>query len=288
MSQLVKISLSSEISSNPKKISDMILTIAQDIEECKENLMTIKNRDTWQKMFSSNTRDLADAILKQNDTIAVFLYIVQSLIMINMHNIGLLNEVQKELCKHETTKGHFQNKYLEMAKEFISESYRSSLSFKNNVDKLDDNFELIKSDFAKTNELDKKQNQYLFLLRSKLEDLVKLFNDQSISIQSLNKRVTDYENDRAKQQEIISQLRTLINKFEQIIASRNETMVRFEKSLMSNSIQIKQQHQILENYHYEFKLDSSRHNNILKNIILICISYGLLHLILLLIFIFNN
>ena len=288
MSQLVKISLSSEISSNPQKISEMILKIAEDIEECKENLITIKNRNTWQKMFSSNTRDLADAILKQNDTIAVFLYVVQSLIMINMHNIGLLNEVQKELCKHEATKAHFQNKYLEMAKEFISESYRSSLSFKNDTDKLYEKFSLIKNDFAKTNELDKKQNQYLFLLRSKLEDLVKLFNDQSISIQSLNKRVSNYENDHAKQQEIISQIRTVLSKFEQIIASRNETIIRLERSLMSNGIQIKQQQKILENYHYEFKLASRRHNKNLKNIILICISYELLLLVLLLIFIFTN
>ena len=161
MNQLVKITLDPDIKNDPKTISDLITKIAEEIEECKDDLMEIKNRSFWKKMFSSNTRDLADAILKQNDTISVFLNIVQALIMFNMHNLVLLSEIQNELCKHEESKGDFQNKYINMAKEFITESYNSAVTYKNKIEKQERNFELIKTDLINKNKLDEKQNKLI-------------------------------------------------------------------------------------------------------------------------------
>lgn len=65
-------------------------------------------------------------MLKQNDTLGLFMSILQNIIMLNSDNTVLLGEIKKELNVEIGDRGLFQNKYLLMAKEYIKESYSSA------------------------------------------------------------------------------------------------------------------------------------------------------------------
>src|SRR5208283_3684612 len=124
--ELIELTLNSRIRNEPSQIARIIFDLAEQIESCKNDLTQIKSRGLWDLLFSSNTRDLADAMLKENDTISLFLSIVQSLIVMNMANAEMLGRIQDELNAQEKSRGKYQNKYISMAKEYIAQSYTAA------------------------------------------------------------------------------------------------------------------------------------------------------------------
>jgi hypothetical protein len=134
MNNLVEISMDKEVRDNPQRIAQMIIELADDIEICQNDLSKLKERKLFKRIVSNNTKDLADAMIKQNDTISLFLNIVQALIMFNMNNTVILAEIQRELSMHEKGRGDFQNKYVAMAQEYITESYQAALALKNQLE----------------------------------------------------------------------------------------------------------------------------------------------------------
>ena len=126
MCELMEITLDPAIRNNPQKVGELIFQLAEDIEACKKNLSGIMNRDFFKRVCSNNTCDLEDAMLKQNDTITLFVNIVQSLILLNLNNTVILTGIQDELTKHQKGRGNLSNKYIEIAKEYIAQSIEFS------------------------------------------------------------------------------------------------------------------------------------------------------------------
>lgn len=167
MNELVEVVLDQKITKNPKALADMILELAEDIEECKDDLEAIRSRGLFKRLFSNTTRDLADLMIRQNDTISLFLNIVQGLIMLNMYNTAMLGAIQDELCKHEASRGSFQNKYLAMAREYISQSYSAAVTLKGQIDKQHEALDRIREQMVLKNRLDEEQSQLIAQIRER-------------------------------------------------------------------------------------------------------------------------
>jgi chromosome segregation ATPase len=190
---LVTLTLDKSIANNPKSIAELIVQLANDIDSCKNDLSTIKDRGWWDKLTSNNTKDLASAMLKQNDTITLFLNIVQSIIMLHMHNTLVLGQIQEHLNMHERSKGNFENKYTNMAKEFISQSYNAAISLKNKIENNEQTLLDIKNDIISKNEIDEQQTLLINQLRTDIDEHEVLDKEQHKIIQELKNELLEHD-----------------------------------------------------------------------------------------------
>ena len=279
MNQLVKVNVGSEIRNNPKEISKLIINLAEDIEACKGDLTKIKNRSFFKKIFSSNTADLADMMIKQNDTISLFLNIVQSLIMFNMHNLVMLGEIQKELCKHEKSKGTYQNKYVQMAKEYITESYNAAFAVKRKIEYQEENLEQIKVDLINKNKLDMEQSQQISQLKSEIWSLDKTYNEQATVIRNLREELSKKGSIDTKQSKIIIGLHRQLEKNDRLDNLQNQLIKKIETVVLNLEEQINELNKKSENYRDDLMFANLKHGKQNKNILIGSISYGLVSLV---------
>ena len=126
-----------EENKSPESIASMIVQLAKDIDECKDDLSRIRDRGIFKRMLSNNTRDLAEMMIKQNDTIALFLHIVQTMVIFNLNNAFMLGEIMHEMNKRETAEGVTNNRYMSVAKAYFSESMKTAELLNNRLKQQD-------------------------------------------------------------------------------------------------------------------------------------------------------
>lgn len=115
-----------ELETNPEVIGENLRQLAIALQETRGDLETIKNRNFWKKITSNNTRDLAEAMLRQNDSISAFLVIVQGIVFLSMNNVVVLGGVIDALNKAEETNEVRDNEYVSMAKEYLGEALKNA------------------------------------------------------------------------------------------------------------------------------------------------------------------
>ncbi len=196
MSELTEFLDRSDLKKNPEEIASMIIALAKELDSCKGDLAQAKERGVWKRLTSNNTRDLAQAIIKQNDTISMFLNIVQSLILLNLNNVAILSGVMEKLSQFEIDRGESSNRYIRMAKEYIQESIRSAQRTTTKIDTLESRLETTKIQLIENAKIDEKQDQLLVSLRSSLHeqhtvDLELEKNVEEIRMQVLAKNSMD-------------------------------------------------------------------------------------------------
>lgn len=121
-----------ELESNPKIIGENLRQLAVALQETKGDLESIKGRSFWKKITSNNTRDLAEAMLRQNDSISAFLVIVQSIVFLSMNNTVVLGGVMETLSKVEETNETRDNQYIALAKDYLGEALKSAKRISDN------------------------------------------------------------------------------------------------------------------------------------------------------------
>jgi len=142
----IKVISKQVIEENPSLIGKAIADLCDDIEKSNGDFEKIKDRKFWKRLTNNNTRDLAENCIKQNDTIAAFLNIIQGIIFLCMNNIAVIGAVMESLEEQENANGLRDNKYLHMAKEYLSEALNSAKRSTNN----EKNISLLKDELAKT------------------------------------------------------------------------------------------------------------------------------------------
>ena len=115
-----------ELETNPEVVGENLRQLAIALQETRGDLETIKNRNFWKKITSNNTRDLAEAMLRQNDSISAFLVIVQGIVFLSMNNVVVLGGVMDALNKAEATNEMRDNEYVSMAKEYLGEALKNA------------------------------------------------------------------------------------------------------------------------------------------------------------------
>jgi len=193
MSTFMTVALDKNIRKDPKKIAELIAQTANEINACKNNLQEIKNRGFFKKLFSDNVGDLANAMIQQNDTISLFMYIVQSLIIFNMFNTSQLGEIRKQLNMHEQSKGNFQNEYIDMASDFISEFTNSAMIFKDKIDSNEQEIKQIGEKIIENAKLHEKQDKLFENVSKRLSDKDKIDQEQYDLIKILNRKIENKE-----------------------------------------------------------------------------------------------
>ncbi|MEK5357918.1 hypothetical protein [Paenibacillus sp. FSL L8-0709] len=120
------------IERNPSIIGEQITDLAKAVQEIRGELQGIKNRTWWEKLGANNTRDLAEALIKQNDTISSFISIIQGIIFLATNNTVVLAGIMQAIEKKEVEDGISDNKYVAVAKDYLSEAIITANKVQNN------------------------------------------------------------------------------------------------------------------------------------------------------------
>jgi len=281
---LMAITLDKSVANNPKSIADLIVQLAHDIDSCKNDLSSIKDRGWWDKIVSNNTGDLASAMLKQNDTITLFLNIVQSIIMLHMHNTLILGQIQEHLNMHERSKGNFENKYTNMAKEFISQSYNAAISLKNKIENNEQTLLDFKKDIILKNEIDEQQTHLINKLRIDIDEHEIMDKEQHKTIQELKEELLEHDAIDEALRMTISGLKDTLKNHEILDKEQSQTIVELKEELLKHdeidsklhegisrqSKQIQQLFSLLQNK----DLIDSKQDGIIKDIQTLMTSYN--------------
>lgn len=136
MNELLVIDEAKLRASCPGDVAQMIIEASELVEKSRQSAQEISNRGVLKSIISNNTRDLATAMLDQNRAMSLFLKMLQTTIWINLNNTVVLASINEELNKQEKARGVYQNEYLEVAKNFLSQAYASAVAFKEQFDQL--------------------------------------------------------------------------------------------------------------------------------------------------------
>lgn len=199
MSTEITVLTKQDLEGNPSIIGENLAQLALAIEDTKYDLCDIQNRNFWKRLTNNNTRDLAGVMLKQNDTISAFLVIVQGIMFLSMNNIIVLGGIMDALNKAEEANDIRDNKYIGLAKEYLTEALKSAQRSFNNEKEIEninkeltiynvnqekqDNYLLnLKNEFSSKNEEDNRKLKLIEKMSHKLEE-------QNRFIQNLDKQV---------------------------------------------------------------------------------------------------
>lgn len=213
-----------EVEKDPTSIGEKIAELAYQIEDVKGDLSEIKDRNVWQRLINNNTKDLAVAMIKQNDTISAFLTIVQGIIFLCMTNIVILAGIMDSLKKQENTNEFRDNKYIHMATDYLSEAIKAArksqsneksiIDIKNRLNEYYKNQEehkilinnLIKQLSLNTIE-DEKKAKIIASLKSKLSNNINVDREQSILISKIKDELLSNNRNDKRRSELIASLK---------------------------------------------------------------------------------
>lgn len=206
MSTEITVLTKQDLEANPSIIGQNLAQLALAIENTKSDLSEIQNRSFWQKLTNNNTRDLAEAMLKQNDTISAFLIIVQGIMFLSMNNLIVLGGIMDALNKTEETNDLRDNKYIGMAKDYLTEAIKSAQKASSNEKEIEkikieliayyknqENQDRLMSDLKKGiaahDEEYKRQAKLIDKMSVKLDEKQQLDEEQNKFLKDLNRRI---------------------------------------------------------------------------------------------------
>lgn len=242
MNEIVGITVNKDLRSNPKELAKTIVTLSKDIEECRNNLTSIKDRSFWKRTFSNNTRDLADSLIKQNDTISTFMNIVQVLIGFNLHNAVVLGGLYEELNNVSGQTKVSNNEYFQLAQDYIGETLIVAKKTNKKFDEFDSSISNINVELQKKKQIDEEQSKIITFLKQKYHEKDKIDKRQSDEIELLKKSNTEKDKLDSQQSEKLHELEKEIAVLKQLIEEHikvniNEIenkLIDFSDSLTSN------------------------------------------------------
>lgn len=195
MKELDEIKINKNLRSDPKALANLIISLSNDIEECRNDLTGIKNRKFWKRAFTNNTKDLADALIKQNDSYSTFINIIQVLIGFNLHNAVVLGGLYEELNKISGEAGTTNNEYFQLAQDYIRDALFTTKNTNVKFNEYDTSISNIKSELIKNEQIEKKQSEMLHFLKQKYiekDELDKELNNKlaDFAVSLTNKETT--------------------------------------------------------------------------------------------------
>lgn len=199
-----------DLEENPTIIGESIVQLAQAIVDTKGNIQEIKDRGFWKRLVNNNTRDLAEAMIKQNDTISGFLTIVQGVIFLSMNNVVVLGGIMDALNKQEDTNNLRDNQYYKMAKDYLSEAIKSAQKVAANEAEIEN----VKIRLIEHYKIQESQNKLLDDLRQELKKNAVSDQQQDNIIKSIKIKMNEKSIIDEKQNYLLSQIQEELNRQE--------------------------------------------------------------------------
>nr|WP_304219968.1 hypothetical protein [Fredinandcohnia onubensis] len=128
---------------NPTAIGRALADLANAIQRNNGKISEIKDRNFFDRLFTNNTKDLAEAMIAQNDSTSALLTITQGIIFLCMNNVFVLSQLYESMDKQGevldqqnlTIRKH-GNIYFQMAKEYIGEALELAERAKQNEESI--------------------------------------------------------------------------------------------------------------------------------------------------------
>lgn len=210
-----------DLEANPSAIGESIVKLAMDIDRTRDNLSDIEQRGFWKRLTNNNTRDLASAMIQQNDTISAFLTIVQGVIFLSFNNIVVLSGIMDSITKQEHTNDLRDNKYVDMAKEYLSEAIKSA-------------------------QRTTKNTQDIIVIKDRLVDFYKNQSQQDKLIEDLKVELKQYHLTNGQQDEILAKVTNRLNKKDRIDRQQDQIIENLQEELEKQNVVDQQQTEIID------------------------------------------
>jgi hypothetical protein len=211
---LDKIQYDKEIIRSPSKAAQAICDLSAhmgDIQACQGDLKELENRGFFKRMVKNNTADLARVLLKQNATMSAFLSIVQGLVVANLFNASRLALLDDELLKRGHQVSGANRRYLDFAREYISEACMSAQQFKNQLDGQSQSLDSIRIRLLDQDKKDGEQDRVIHELRRELDWHEASDADRSKDLKDVRKQLEQKEKtDKAQTQRIDEMTRAIV------------------------------------------------------------------------------
>lgn len=165
---------------DPRQTSHLILSTCKQIDQCEKDIIRIKGRGIFKRLFSNNTRDLSVAMLKQNETISMLMKILQRCIFLNIYTSAKLMQVQSDLFSNEQSFGIRNQKYLTISKDYISQAIAAATTFEATMDNLNNKI-------TENEEINERQTREIDNLNNELRENIELDQLQAKQIVKLDK-----------------------------------------------------------------------------------------------------
>jgi predicted nucleic acid-binding Zn-ribbon protein len=111
----------------PGELARHIYALAAEIEQAKGDIQAIKDRGFWQRVMANNTKDLAELLEKQSDTMVKFLGMLRCTLGLYVLDTRSLGKLQVEFLRLAEASGRKEERYLRVVTDIISEYYQASV-----------------------------------------------------------------------------------------------------------------------------------------------------------------
>ncbi len=220
----------------PKEIAHQIIQLENEIYECKDDLIQIRKRSFFSKMVKGTTSDLTDAMIKQNDTIGMFLGVITQIIYLNVHNTFWLGQILEILDDQSELKKVKDQSYIRMAKDFIGESIKSSKITSGRMENIDEEFMLIRNHIIEKRKLDRRQDEMISQLNVAIHEKDILDKEHSEQLEQIIE--TDMRQDE-KIEKIIVEKRKLDRRQDRMTVEMKAEKEEKERLEKERSAQLK-------------------------------------------------
>jgi len=236
---LVKVTLDESIRTNPYKIAEMIKSAAIDIKSCKSNLNTIKDRSWFQRITNNNTADLADAIIRQNDTIQTFFNIVQAIIFLNMNNTYMLGQIMKNLKGFQDDQQLIDNELFDMSAQFLQSALVAAENANNKIDSHEKSLNDISEQFVKKAKLDEEQNKQIEKLNTTIIEKEKIDKEQTERIGQIKSGLQARTEVDKRQNQKIHEIFEVLGQKELLDKTQSEELKNIHEIIINSNAMIK-------------------------------------------------
>ena len=124
-----------EIQVDPIKVADSIRRISEEICTSKQTHNNLKDRAWWERVVSNNTKDLAEGLARQADTLNALLEVIQGVIFLSVNNAAYLHKVSHEI--KFTADGHTRHlsEYEQLSANIIDAAIEQSQKIDKRIEK---------------------------------------------------------------------------------------------------------------------------------------------------------
>jgi len=185
MSDIIKQESSDLMNVPPSQLASEIKELAEALSQSKKEIEDIQNRNIFQRVFSNNTRDLAQAMIKQGDTISGFLELIKGVIFCQIGNLSTLMALRDGLLKQRDDIDDAGKSYIDLAVSFLDEALTTTKVYRDKFELVESSLSEVQRHLIEKARIDEEQNKTIQSIEKHLEKKNKLDDNQDKRLNSL-------------------------------------------------------------------------------------------------------
>ncbi len=185
MTDLVKQTTPITFQIPPSQFANAIRELAEALSKNKTNLKEIQNRNLFQRVFSNNTRDIANALIEQGDTISGFLELIKGVIFCQIGNLSTLMALRDGLIMQRVDLDDAGKSYIDLAVNFLDQALETSKVYNQKFEFVESELSAIQRHLTDKAKIDDEQTNAIRSIEKHIEIKNKLDCDQDTKLSDL-------------------------------------------------------------------------------------------------------